>query len=60
MHTLNGSYALKLQLYELFDGNISNYIELTDEEFCGNYSNGLDKYIINWSNDCLLYTSRCV
>ena len=40
-----------MQLYELFDGSDSNYIEITGETFSGNYSQGLDKYIMNWSNE---------
>ncbi len=51
IHTLNGSYEFCLQLYELLDGSNSNYIEMTENTFSGNYSQGLDKYIINWANE---------
>lgn len=35
----------------MLDGSDSNYIELTGEKFSGNYSEGLDKYIMMWSNE---------
>ena len=48
---MNGSYLFNLQLYHLFDGSVTNYIEMTGGIFYGNYSEGLDKYILNWSNE---------